>query len=136
MRKSLAIAVCGAVVAAFLFSASIDAQQAPAPGGIKRTVLQKSDVPGSSYEVIVALVEVPAGIKVGRHTHPGTVGAQVLEGSYTILFDGQPEKLFKAGEYLQIPAGAVHNEWPGDKPAKLLAVYTVEKGKPLASPAP
>jgi quercetin dioxygenase-like cupin family protein len=84
--------------------------------------------------VIVALVEVPAGIKIGRHTHPGTVGASVLEGGYTILADGQPEKRYNVGEYLVVPAGTVHDEWPGDKPAKLMAVYVVEKGKPIASP--
>ena len=127
------------VVATFAILATagvLFAQTAPPAGGIKRTILQKSDVPGSNHEVIVALVEVPAGIKVGRHTHPGQVGASVIEGSYTILFDGQPEKVFKTGEYLQIPTGAVHDEWPGDKPAKLIAVYVVEKGKPLATPAP
>lgn len=127
------------VLAALAILASVgmlQAQLTPPPGGIKRTVLQKTDVPGSNFEVVVALVEVPAGIKVGRHTHPGSVGASVIEGSYTILVDGQPEKVYKTGEYMQIASGLVHDEWPGDKPAKLMAVYVVEKGKPLASPAP
>lgn len=129
-NKVLAAAALVAVVGA----SALTAQLTPPPGGVKRTVLQKSDVPGSNYEVIVALVEVPAGIKVGRHTHPGSVGGWVLEGGYTILIDGQPEKRYNIGEYLQIPAGTVHDEWPGDKPAKLMGVYVVEKGKPLASP--
>jgi quercetin dioxygenase-like cupin family protein len=42
----------------------------------------------------------------------------------------------KAGESCPIPAGAVHDVKAGDKGMKVMAVYMVEKGKPLASPAP
>jgi hypothetical protein len=36
-----------------------------------------------------------------------------------------------------IPAGVVHDaKVVGDKPSKVLATYIVEKGKPLATPAP
>ncbi|MGA8772413.1 MAG: hypothetical protein WB610_18820, partial [Rhodomicrobium sp.] len=45
-------------------------QQAPA---IKRTVLNKVEVPGANYDVIYALVEIQANAMVGRHTHPGAV---------------------------------------------------------------
>src|SRR5690606_1735011 len=53
--------------------------------GIKRTILQRTDVPGSNYEVVMVLVEVPANTKAGRHTHPGTVVGYLLEGEYTML---------------------------------------------------
>ena len=42
----------------------------------------------------------------------------------------------KAGESLTLPDRAIHNEGATDKAVKLNAVYVVEKGKPLASPAP
>ncbi len=49
----------------------------------------------------------------------------------------QDKKVFKAGESLEVPLNAIHNEGAlGDKPAKLIAVYVVEKGKPLVQPAP
>ena len=36
-----------------------------------------------------------------------------------------------------IPAGRIHDaKTVGDQPTKVLATYVVEKGKPLASPAP
>jgi len=54
-----------------------------------------------------------------------------------LALDGQPEKTFKAGQSLEVPNGAIHNEGAvGDKPAKLIAVYVVEKSKPLVTPAP
>ena len=41
----------------------------------------------------------------------------------------------KAGDAFEVPNGVTHNEGaPGDKPAKFIAVYIVEKGKPLVQP--
>jgi quercetin dioxygenase-like cupin family protein len=105
--------------------------QAPA---VKRTVLRRVDVPNSNYEVVLVMVEVPADTAVGRHTHPGTVVGYVIEGEYTMLIDGRPPQALKPGESLDVPSGVVHDERTGDTPAKLLAVFTVEKGKPLATP--
>lgn len=132
----LRIAFIALVVAAFGIAAQ--AQQAPvSPSPVKRTPIGKSDVPNSNYEVITAMVEIVPGFKAGRHSHPGVVQAQVLEGEFMIALDGQPEKVFKAGQSLEVPHGAIHNEGAvGDKPAKLIAVYVVEKGKPLVAPAP
>ena len=43
----------------------------------------------------------------------------------------------KAGESYQIPAGEIHDaKAAGDKPLKVLAIYIVDKAKPLATPAP
>ena len=81
------------------------------------------------------MVTIQPGFKAGRHNHPGTVQAQVLEGEFMIQFDGQPEKTYKAGQSLEVPNQAIHNEGAvGSVPAKLIAVYMVEKGKPLVNP--
>src|SRR4051812_3851289 len=122
----------------FAVAAPAAAQQAVAPvapSPVKRTPIGKTDVPGSNYEVITAMVELQPGFRAGRHTHPGTVQAQVLEGEFLLALDGQPEKTFTAGQSLEVPDKAIHNEGAvGDKPAKLIAVYIVEKGKPLVQP--
>src|SRR3712207_8920035 len=56
--------------------------------------------------------------------------AQVLEGEFMLAIDGQPEKTFTAGQSLEVPNGAIHNEGAvGTRPAKLIAVYIVEKGR-------
>ncbi len=121
----VAVALVGAALA-----------QAPLqPSPVKRTPIGKHDVPGSNYEVITALVELQPGVKAGRHRHPGSVMGQVLEGEFMIAIDGQPEKIYTAGQSLEVPSGAIHNEGAvGSKPAKLIAVYVVEKGKPLVEP--
>jgi quercetin dioxygenase-like cupin family protein len=103
--------------------------------GIKRTPLQKLDFP-EGYNTVTAIAEVPAGGAAGRHTHPGAETGYVLDGELELVIDGQPPKTIKAGESYQIPPGAIHDAKAGDKPFKVLGVYVVKAGEPLAKPAP
>lgn len=124
-----------ALVALLLSTVSFGAQAQIQPSPIKRTPIGKTEVPGSSFEVITALVEIAPGFKAGKHTHPGTVQVQMQDGEFWLAIDGQPEKVYKAGDAFEVPNGAVHNEGAlGDKPAKFIAVYIVEKGKPMVQP--
>jgi quercetin dioxygenase-like cupin family protein len=105
--------------------------------GLSRTLVGKADVSVPGREAVVARVEVAPGAKAGRHTHPGDEISYVMEGEATLLIDGQPPRKVKAGESFVIPAGIVHDAHnDGSAPIKLVGVYVVEKGKPLATPAP
>lgn len=105
--------------------------------GLTRTLVGKADVSVPGREAVVARVEVAPGAKAGRHTHPGDEISYVLEGEVTLLVDGQPPRQLKAGESFVVPAGVVHDAHNnGSSTTKLLGVYVVEKGKPLATPAP
>ncbi|MBI2769460.1 MAG: cupin domain-containing protein [Burkholderiales bacterium] len=105
--------------------------------GLTRVMVGKGDVSVPGREAVVARVEVAPGAKAGRHTHPGDEISYVMEGEATLLIDGQPPRQVKAGESFVIPAGVVHDAHNnGTAPIKLVGVYVVEKGKPLASPAP
>lgn len=105
--------------------------------GLTRTLVGKADVSIPGREAVVARVEVAPGAKAGRHTHPGDEISYVLEGETTLLVDGQPARVVKAGESFVVPAGVIHDAHNnGAVPTKLVGVYVVEKGKPLASPAP
>jgi quercetin dioxygenase-like cupin family protein len=103
--------------------------------GIKRTPLQKLDFP-AGYNTVTAVAEVPAGGAEGRHTHPGMETGYVLEGELELVIDGKAPMKIKAGESYQIPEGAVHDAKAGDKPFKVLGIYIVKAGEPLAKPAP
>ena len=133
LRKSLLV---GSVTIALLGGLAL-AQQAPLqPSPVKRTLLGKVEVPGSNYEVVFGITELAAGFKSGRHSHPGLVMAYVAEGEFWYHVDGQSEKIYKVGESLQLPDSAVHNEGAaGSNPVKVMAVFVVEKGKPMVQPA-
>lgn len=124
-------------VIAVLLGGFAHAQQAPLqPSPVKRTPLGKVDVPGSNYEVIFGITELAGGFKSGRHSHPGLVLAYVAEGEFWYLVDGQSEKIYRVGDSFQLPDRAIHNEGAaGSKPVKVMAVFIVEKGKPLVQPA-
>jgi quercetin dioxygenase-like cupin family protein len=122
--------VLGLTIAAFACTGAVFAQ------GIKRTPLQKIDFP-AGYTTITAIAEIPVGGSAGRHTHPGVETGYVIEGEGELIIDGQPTKVLKPGESWAIPAGAIHDaKVVGDKPLKIMAIYIVEKDKPLATPAP
>jgi len=115
-------------------------QQLPAAASqtqnIKRTPLQKFDVPGTNYETVIGIAEIVANVNIGRHTHPGPESGYMLDGDMTLLVEGQQPLVVKTGDSYKVPPGAVHDAKTGEKGAKVIATYVVEKGKPLASPAP
>ena len=105
--------------------------------GLSRVIVGKADVSVPGREAVVARVDVAPGAKAGRHTHPGDEISYVLEGEATLLVDGQAPRQVKAGESFVVPAGVVHDAHNnGTAAIKLVGVYVVEKGKPLATPAP
>jgi quercetin dioxygenase-like cupin family protein len=109
------------------------AQQA---GGIRRSVIQKADVSVAGREAVVARVELDPGVAAGRHTHPGDEISYVTEGEGELRIDGEDPRRVKAGESFVIPAGTIHDAINvGGGPLKLIGVYVVDKGKPLATPA-
>ncbi|HSU44725.1 MAG TPA: cupin domain-containing protein [Casimicrobiaceae bacterium] len=128
---------CVIAVVTLALSLPVLAQQGSAAAPIKRTLLQKVDVPGSSnYETVTGVAEIAPNVNIGRHTHPGAETGYVIEGTMTLLVEGKPPLTLNAGDSYQIPVNAVHDARSGDKTVKVLAVYIVEKGKPLASSAP
>ena len=141
LKKSIlaavaALAVGGVAVAQQM--APPGGQMAPpaAAPGIKRTVLQKFDVPAGERETVSALVELPPSTDAAKHTHPGPETGYIVEGEITLNAEGQPPKLLKVGDSYYVPAGTPHSGRSGASGVKFIGVYIVEKGKPLASPAP
>lgn len=105
--------------------------------GLNRTLVTKADVSVTNREAVVARVEVSPGSAAGWHTHPGDEISYVQDGEATLLLAGQPPRKVAAGEAFVIPAGVVHNAINhGTAPIKLIGVYVVKKGQPLATPAP
>ncbi|MFZ4287859.1 cupin domain-containing protein [Variovorax sp. HJSM1_2] len=124
------------IITAALLSLAANSAFAQA-SGLSRTMVGKADVSVPGREAVVARVEVAAGAKAGRHTHPGDEISYVTDGEVTLLVDGQEPRKVKAGESFVVPAGVVHDAHNDSAaPVKLVGVYVVEKGKPLASPAP
>jgi quercetin dioxygenase-like cupin family protein len=133
VKKSMVTAawVCGLLAATM--AVPVIAQQPT----VQRKVLLTQDLTIPGYQTAVVSVEIPAGGREGRHTHPGALAGYVLEGTLTLDSEGKPTTTYKPGDAFYVEGGKVHEGInTGTSAVKVVATFVVEKGKPLASPAP
>jgi quercetin dioxygenase-like cupin family protein len=104
------------------------------PEPITRTILEKFDVPDSNYETVIMLFELAPHANTGLHTHPGFDAAYCIEGDLRVLQRGSPGKPISSGQSWHVRPGVVHEVKAGEHCTRVLAMYVVEKGKPLATP--
>ena len=62
-------AACGLCAVTGFAAAGAETQSAP--GGLKRTIITRTDGPMDGYETVNVRVDIDAGALVARHTHPG-----------------------------------------------------------------
>ena len=115
---------------------SVPGTAVEAAPGLWRTNLQHYDLSVPEREMIQVRVDIEPDSPPIRHFHPGEEIIYVLEGSLEYQIDGQPTKLYNAGQALTVPAGVIHAVRNiGSRNATELATYVVEKGKPLLTVA-
>ena len=124
---------CALCAATGLVATDVAAQS---PGGVKRVILQQTDGPTDGYVTVLARAEIAPGAMVMWHTHPGIETAYVLEGGGTLLRKGAAAAAVAPGDSFQVPTAMPHALQNGDAVTRIASTYVVEKGKPLASPAP
>jgi quercetin dioxygenase-like cupin family protein len=122
-----------------LVATDASAQTPAAPGaaqGLTRTILSKVEMPAATYDTLQVMVGIEPGFLVARHTHPGTESSFVIEGGGTLFVQGRPDRTIAAGDAFLIPPEVPHALQNKGAPARLFVTYTVERGKPIATPAP
>ena len=121
-----------------LFSASFGQTSGQAATPAKRTILQEADVASSPLQqTIFGKVEISPGSGNPFHTHYGTEMGYVVAGHIRLEVKGQPTKDLGPGDSFLVPRGAVHRSvLIGDEPVTLINTWTVDKDKPLLTPAP
>ena len=130
-RKALISALVVAGVAGLALIAELKAE---ATGEIKAEQLLVKDLAGEpGKEVNIQVYTFPPGASVPWHIHPDTheFGYQ-LDGEFTLLINGEPSRILKAGDGLLCPAER-HSSWDQCEPhatAKFVVVRVRPKGKP------
>ena len=124
MLRQIAV---GALFAMFGAAGILSAQQpagAPPVPPVKRNILERTDVPGTNLELIYANLEIAPGFRAGRHSHPGVVMAQVVEGEFI-------EQLLKP-EYAQLlvaPGAGAYRGRLRLQPGQSLPPFLLEAAK-------
>ena len=123
---------------------SAHAEPAPQNSGqipVVRTVFdQPTDVPGKSMETVT--VSYPPGAKSAPHHHAKSafIMAYVVSGAIRSQLEGEPARVYHAGETWSEAPGAHHTVSENastTEPAELLAVFLVDTGDgPLTTDDP
>jgi len=86
-------------------------------------------------EVLISDVWVPPNASLETHSHPGEELVYVIEGVAYHREEGQPEKVYTAGDTLKIGIGKVHSPKTGDEPMRAIVVRIHRAGEPERYPA-
>jgi hypothetical protein len=120
MLKQLLI--CAALIVPGTSSAGAQQQEA---------VLQKIEVPGAGFDIILAMPK-PAGETVNLGNSPDALIVHLIGGELALSFDAE-EKMLQALGSLRLPVCAFDVEGKDRKPLKPVAVYIVPTGQTIAS---
>src|SRR5690348_17824744 len=123
------------LIAAAILAPAAHAEPAPENAGqnpVVRTVFdQPTNIPGKSLEAVA--VSYPPGTKSGAHHHAKSafIMAYVISGAIRSQVEGEPARVYQAGETWQEAPGAHHTiseNASATDPAELLAVFLIDTG--------
>jgi quercetin dioxygenase-like cupin family protein len=106
----------------------------------KEHVLVRKDLSayaGKDMVLTVRALELAPGAVGQKHRHPGPVVVYVLSGSVEVHLDGQPPKIFHAGESFSEDAHQLHvstRNISTTEPVRLLSYILSKKGEALTQP--
>lgn len=81
-------------------------------------------------EVVVSHVALPPNLTLPMHWHPGEEFAYILQGSVTLILDGEGEQEAFSGDVGVVPLKKVHTARSGDEGATILVFRVHEEGQP------
>jgi quercetin dioxygenase-like cupin family protein len=103
-------------------------------GTLKRTELQRADASAPGREIVQVITEIPPGVASGWHQHPGEEVGYILAGTVEMEVEGRPTVTLRAGDPFLMPPRTPHNARDvGDETGRMLSVYLVELGEPIAT---
>jgi quercetin dioxygenase-like cupin family protein len=122
-----------AAMALSLSAAADDSKPQP-----QRAILERHEQAGvPDKEIVIGKATLPAGTAIGFHVHPGDEAGYVLKGTLIWKTKGQPDRTLEAGSSFFNPRGAVHSIAATEASEVIvISTWIVDKGKPLATPAP
>jgi quercetin dioxygenase-like cupin family protein len=124
-----------AIAAAVCLGLATAAAAAQAPAAV-RVLMQRADAtPGQ--EAIVGQATFEPGALSDFHTHPGVEMIVVTQGEIVFQVRGEPDRVLKAGDSVLAPRGVVHAAHNATAATTVLTnTWLIDKGQPLAPPAP
>jgi quercetin dioxygenase-like cupin family protein len=139
MRLGRGAALCAAAGIVIALIVTIDCPSYAEPRGnqgVKVTPIashKMPNVPGKTMTVVSVAYEPGGSSAPHRHPASGIVFAYVVEGSIRSQVEGEPAKVYRAGESWTEPPNAHHvlsENASTTEPARLIAVIVADDGVP------
>ena len=136
--KFVLAALAGGVVGATAATALAASDLLTGTSASSLSILQSTDLAAiKGKQAVLTMVDIPAGFDGGYQFHHGQEIGYVMDGAVDLLVDGKPTQKLKAGDSYQIAAERPFDMVTrGDHAVRLLAVYIVDKDKPLTEAVP
>ncbi|MCR4269189.1 cupin domain-containing protein [Nitratireductor sp. ZSWI3] len=101
----------------------------------EKTVLgQQILYPVGQAKITTLIVTLQPGEETGRHLHAVPIVGYILEGEVAITYEGEEEKVFRAGDGFVEAVHSWHNgRAVGDKPVRILAVFLGSENVPAVT---
>jgi quercetin dioxygenase-like cupin family protein len=124
-----------ALIVALMLAPVAHTEPAPENSGqnpvVRNVFDQATNVPGKSLEAVT--VSYPPSAKSGAHHHAKSafIMAYVISGAIRSQVEGEPERVYHAGETWSEAPGAHHTiseNASATEPAELLAVFLIDVG--------
>jgi quercetin dioxygenase-like cupin family protein len=117
------------MLGAVLIAAVATAATAAEGPAVVRKVLNQQDMP-NNQTMVELLVEIPAGGREGRHSHPGGLMVYVTDGVISLDYEGKPTVDYKAGDVFYVEPDKIHEGInKGTVTARAIATYAGPKGQ-------
>ena len=113
------------------FAAVVALGSNPAQAQQQEAILQRVEVPGAGFDIIVARPNRPSTI-IDLARAPDALVIQLIGGELALSFDSE-ERMLRALDSLQLPVCAFQVERAGSTSREPVAVYVVPKSQPGAS---
>ena len=104
------------------------------PDGVN-LVLEGAIAAAPGHHLVMGDLVLLANGAIPRHTHSGEEFLYVLGGSATVMRDGEPDLVLRAGQGVRIPAGTVHGGKAGPEGTRAVSSWIVKDGAPLRTAA-
>ena len=104
---------------------------------ITRTVVERSEIPGTADELEIILIEYQPGAAGTAHLHPVVGLNYIIEGTAESQYEGEALKTFHAGDSYQDPANKRHlifRNASTTEPLKFLVACKIPKGQSFVEP--
>ncbi len=119
-----------------LLAAAATATPPPSPPlRIERHVLQTVE-PQAGQHVVQGSVNFPTGAVAERHLHRGIELIYVVSGDVEFYIGADKPVTLHPGDTLLVPRDTPHGGRNTGRPAVVLSTWIIDKGAPLAEPAP